>query len=555
MLAAQAKPAHVRGLTLPPGGWSLAVLLALYVLPGLIGHGPWKNDDAVTIGVVHEMLSSGNWLTPGLAGRPYPDAPLYYWLAASSAYLSSWVLPLHDGARLASGGRTLLALAFILLAARELHGRTEAPAAPLLLAGSIGFLFHAHEAQPMLATLAAHAAAYWGLTQIARRPLRGAIVFATALGLGLLTNGLAAMLPLLPVAAFAAWRTENRHRAALVLAAAVLLATVPAVAWLATLSLRDPVYLAAFSRAELSQLAGTPQPWPRLLRLLLMLPWYAWPAFPLAAWALWARRRYLLDTPLALPIFALFFALPTISFWLDARSASVLLLLPPLVLLAVPGVSSLRRGAANAFDWFSMITFSILALLAWVGWCALVFGLPASPGRQGLRLAPGFIAHFSLVAAGFAVLATAAWCWLIATTPRSPMRSIMHWMAGLTLFWLLIATLWMPWIDHIKSYRQAAASLASNLPASYGCIASVNVADPVLASLDYFEGIRTVPVASPAATHCQLFLFHGSPKDGGLTAGRDWRKIWQGGRPSDRRDSEKLQLYLRGGRRSTTADR
>lgn len=553
-MLAPAQPARLRGLTLPPSGWSLAVLLALYVLPGLIGHDPWKNDDAVTIGVVHQMLSSGNWLTPGLAGRPYPDAPLYYWLAASSAYLSSWLLPLHDGARLASGACTLLALAFILLAARELHGRTEAPAAPLLLAGSIGFLFHAHEAQPMLATLAAHAAAYWGLTQMARRPRRGAIVYATALGLGLLTNGLAAMLPLLPVAALVAWRADNRQRVALLLAASVLLATLPAATWLAALALRDPSYLAAFSLAELSQLASTAPPWPRLLRLLLMLPWYAWPAFPLAAWALWAKRRHLLSTPLALPLFALLSALPMISFWLDARSASALLLLPPLVLLAVPGVSALRRGAANAFDWFGMITFSILALLAWIGWCAMVFGWPASLGRQSLRLAPGFIAHFSVIAAGFALWATTAWCWLIGTTARSPMRGIMHWMAGLTLFWLLIATLWMPWIDHIKTYRQAAASLARNLPASYGCIVSVNVSDPVLASLDYFEGIRTVSAASPGATHCQLFLFHGSPKDGGLTAGRDWRKIWQGGRPSDRRDSEKLQLYLRGGKRSTTAD-
>ncbi len=553
-MLAIAKPARVRGLTLPPSGWSLAVLLALYVLPGLIGHDPWKNDDAVTIGVVHEMLSSGNWLTPALAGRPHPDAPLYYWLAASSAHLSSWLLPLHDGARLASGACTLLALAFMLLAARELHGRSEAPAAPLLLAGSIGFLFHAHEAQPMLATLAAHAAAYWGLTQLARRPHRGAIVFATALGLGLLTNGLAAMLPLLPVAALAAWRADNRQRAALLLAASVVLATLPAAAWLTALSLRDPAYLADFSRAELSQLAGTVQPGQRLLRLLLMLPWYAWPAFPLAAWALWARRRHLLGTPLALPIFALLVALPAISFWLGARSASALLLLPPLVLLAVPGVGALRRGAANAFDWFGMITFSILALLAWLGWSAIVFGWPASLGRQSLRLAPGFIAHFSLLAAVFALLATTAWCCLIATTARSPMRGIMHWMAGLTLFWLLIATLWMPWIDHIKSYRQAAASLASHLPAGYGCIASVNVADPVLASLDYFEGIRTVPAASPGARDCRLLLFHGSPRDGGLTAGRDWQRIWQGGRPSDRRASEKLQLYLLGGRRSATSD-
>ena len=68
--------------------------------------------------------------------------------------------PVHDAARRASGLFTLLALAFILLAARELHGRDHAAAGPLILAGSIGFLFHAHEAQPMLAALTANTAAF-----------------------------------------------------------------------------------------------------------------------------------------------------------------------------------------------------------------------------------------------------------------------------------------------------------------------------------------------------------------------------------------------------------
>ena len=41
-----------KGITLPPSGWVLAVLLVAYIFTGLIGHDPWKNDDAITIGVV-----------------------------------------------------------------------------------------------------------------------------------------------------------------------------------------------------------------------------------------------------------------------------------------------------------------------------------------------------------------------------------------------------------------------------------------------------------------------------------------------------------------------
>ena len=98
-------PEHPRfkGITLPPSGWVLAILLATYIFAGLIGHDPWKHDDAISIGVVHDILTSGQWLTPSLAGRPYPESPLYYWVAAASGFLWSWLLPLHEGARLASG--------------------------------------------------------------------------------------------------------------------------------------------------------------------------------------------------------------------------------------------------------------------------------------------------------------------------------------------------------------------------------------------------------------------------------------------------------------------
>jgi 4-amino-4-deoxy-L-arabinose transferase-like glycosyltransferase len=552
----ESEHARFRGVSMPLGGWTVALLLGVYVLAGLTGHDPWKHDDAVTIGVVHDLIATGNWLTLSLAGRPYPDAPLYYWVAAASGHLFSWLLPLHEAARLASGLFTLLALGFILLAARELHGREQAPAAPLLLAGSIGFLFHAHEAQPMLATLTAHTAAYWGLTQIGRRPLRSALCFGSALGAGFLANGLAGMLPLLPVAAFVVWRSDNRQRSAMLLLASLVLACVVVGCWLAALSVVAPAYLASFWQHELIQLGGSAQPLPGFRRLLLMLPWYAWPAFPLVGWTLWAKRRQLTSTALVLPIFALLTTLLLVSLWLGSGSAPALLLLPPLVLLAVPGVFSLRRGAANAFDWFGMITFSIFAVLAWIGWCAMTFGWPEKLARQAVRLAPGFTGQLDLAAAGTGLLGTLLWGWLIASSPRSPMRGIVHWMAGLSLFWLLVTTLWMPWIDYGKTYRGVSASLAAALPEKRNCIANANASEALLASLDYFDSIRTVDAGSATGKRCELLLIHGLVKAGGaLPATGDWRRIWEGGRPVDRRDSEKLYLYRRQAKRAGAAGR
>jgi 4-amino-4-deoxy-L-arabinose transferase and related glycosyltransferases of PMT family len=86
-----------------PFGWFL-LLTAAYLLPGLIGHDPWKQDETYIFDIVYGMLHSHDWVIPRLAGEPFMEKPpLYYWLAAGLAQgLSRW-LPLHDGARLASG--------------------------------------------------------------------------------------------------------------------------------------------------------------------------------------------------------------------------------------------------------------------------------------------------------------------------------------------------------------------------------------------------------------------------------------------------------------------
>lgn len=546
-------PEHPRfkGIALPPSGWVLGILLVVYIFIGLIGHDPWKHDDAITIGIAYDIFAHGNWLTPNLAGQPYPDAPLYYWTAASFVHLFSWLLPIHDAARLASGLFTLLALEFILLAARERHGRDHAAAAPLILAGSLGFLFHAHEAQPMLAALTAHTAAYWAVTLMPRRPYYSTVVLGGAIALGFLANGLLPVILLAPVTIFTLCQSDNKKQTSVLLGFSLVLALVLVSLWLIPLLIRSPNYLSAFLQNELNPLTRAIQPPSNIVRYLNMLLWYAWPALPLAAWTLWSKRRILGTKQLALPALSFLLLLVILGLIAEVRSSVALLLLPPLVLLAVPAVGTLRRGAANAFDWFGMMTFTIFAAVAWLVWSAMVFGWPERLARQVVRLEPGFVGQFNLVASLFALLATIIWIWLAVTSPRSPMRGIMHWMAGLTLFWVLIAVLWMPWIDYGKSYRPLSASLAKTLPAKTDCIANANLADSILASLDYFEGIRTVPLKNEAAQRCSWLLLHGQVQDSAALSSASWRQVWEGWRPGDRKDVDIFHLYRRGNKTRT----
>ncbi len=264
-----------KGITLPPSGWVLTVLLVVYIFVGLIGHDPWKHDDAISIGVAFDMFSRGNWLLPHLAGQPYPDAPLYYWTAALTSHLFSWLLPIHDAARLASGIYTLLALEFILLAARELHGKEQAAAAPLILAGSIGFLFHAHEAQPMLAALTALTAAYWALALLPRRPRYATIVFGFAAGLGFLANGLLPIVALLPATLASIVFSENRGKNAIMVAVALLIAVIVAASWLVPLRVFSPESFSAFTQHEIASLTKSVSTYSNTLRYLNLLLWYA----------------------------------------------------------------------------------------------------------------------------------------------------------------------------------------------------------------------------------------------------------------------------------------
>jgi 4-amino-4-deoxy-L-arabinose transferase-like glycosyltransferase len=256
---------------------------------------------------------------------------------------------------------------------------------------------------------------------------------------------------------------------------------------------------------------------------------------------------------MALPLVSFICVLLLLGVGVEIQSAASLLLLPPLVLLAVPGVATLRRGAANAFDWFGMMTFTLFAAVVWIVWSAMVFGWPERLAHQAVRLEPGFVGHFDAFALAFSLLATLTWFWLIVTSPRSPMRGIMHWMAGLTLFWLLIAALWMPWIDYGKSYRSLSASLAKSLPTSVNCIVNANLPDSLLASLDYFDDIRTVPLKADAAKACNGLLVQGEISDPASFTAAGWRKIWEGQRPSDRKESEKVRLYRRDGRKKPLA--
>jgi len=289
-------------LALPPSHAVLAALALAFVVPGLVGHDPWRAFDVITIEVAHQMHLSGDWVVPRLAGEPWlDDPPLYHWLALACAKAFGGLLGFHNAARIASGAAMLAALWFLYLAARHAvpagadpeAARTErraaGAAATLLLVGSVGLIVHAHEAVPDLAALAAGAAAL-AFLYLSKRSLRAGAGFGACLGLAFLATGVVfpAVLGAAAVLAHAVCGEWRNARALRFLGAAAAVFAALAASWPLALWLRAPElarqwwFVATHAHGEFL---------PNLRYYLVVASWFAWPAWPLALWWKRAVRR------------------------------------------------------------------------------------------------------------------------------------------------------------------------------------------------------------------------------------------------------------------------
>src|SRR5205823_10212248 len=158
------------------------------------------------------------------------------------------------------------------------------------------------------------------------------------------------------------------------------------------------------------------------------------------------------------------------------------------------------------------LTFAVFAGLVWLGYVAMLTGVPAPVARNFARIAPGYMLELKPLAMVLALAFFAAWLYLIFFTKSSPLRSVARWAGGVVLLWGTFTTLWMPWVDYQKSYRSVALELKGKLPARAGCIAERSLGVSQAAALDYHGGIRAQPFnpARPAA--CPLLLVQGTPQ-------------------------------------------
>ena len=523
----------------------LALLCLVWLGTGLVGHDPWKPDEAYSFGLIYSMLKSGDWLVPTLAGEPFMDKPpLFYWTAALFAKLFSPLLPLHDGARLASGFYSALTLLFIGLASRKLYGDNRGWAAAIILVGCLGMLVRAHEMITDLALLTGCAMMLFGFSLSQERPKRAGILIGTGVGIGFMAKGFispvlfiltAALLP----AIFNKWRVRKYYSS---LAISLIFVLPWLTIWPLLLYLRSPQLFEAWAWSHnignwLTYIKAGPNK--ESLYYLQTLPWLAWPALPLAFWVVWnSRKRLEQRDDLQLPLVSFLVMLVTLSLVPNIKEVYALPMLLPLTLLAAASLSALKRGAANALDWFGIMTFALLAILMWWGWAGLLLDNQAKITHWLKDYQPGFEPELHTTPFIIAIIATVVWVVLVWRVGRSMRRSVTNWASGVTLIWILAMTLWLPWLDTGKSYRNMVTSLKQALPKQYDCVASEHLGEGQRAMLHYFGNIIT---RHDPKLRCDFRLIQGDTLSKPLLDEARWKKIWEGSRKGDK--IERYRLY------------
>jgi 4-amino-4-deoxy-L-arabinose transferase-like glycosyltransferase len=527
------------------------LLSIAYVVPGLVGHDPWKPNEAYSFGIIYHIWNGGDWVVPILAGEPFMEKPPLFYISAAytAALFSSW-LPLHDAARLTSGLFVAATLVFVGLSARATWGEGRGLVAAMAFLGCIGLLVESHLMYTDIGLLAGCALAFYGLVLSRTRPAWAGLALGSGMGIGFMSKGLIApgimgCIALSLPALFGAWRNRDYVRCL----AVALVAVMPwLVIWPYALYQRSPelfmqwFWINNFGRyLGFAHLGAQSAPW----FYTRTLPWFAWPALPLALWGAWRLGPEGLKRPaLQLPVLAVVVMLAILGASASADVQYALPVLVPLSVLAAGGADLLPQRVATTVDWLCRGVFGLLAVALWWGWIEMMrLGRPPEWAWLAPYLPMDFKPSFRGFAFAVAVALTLAWVLLLPRLKDWEIRPLLSWTAGLTLIWGLVSTLWLPWLDYAKSYRGMFASMRRTLPEDHGCLASLHLGEHERAMLEYMTGIISVRREVRPEAQCDFILVQGKARDQRDQLQGGWRLVWKGNRPGD--SSERFSLFGR----------
>ena len=537
--------------------WALLLFCAAYVLPGLFGRDPWKNEDIASFGQMWSLaLGQASWLHPNVGGvLPTSGGVLPYWLGgAFIKVLSPWVDPAL-AARLPFAVLLTLILALTWYTTYHLartkaaqplplafggeaepadYARAVADGGVLALIATLGLLQLGHETTPELLQLTGSTLFLYGLAMAETRALKAR--WAALLSLPVMAASGSPAVALMLGAAGSVICLLSRQAELRQYLRWVLVSMVLAMALASGLS--------ALGLSGWSWRLSWPDTPGEVLRLLV---WFTWPTLPLAVLTIWHWRRQVTHRHIAVPLLtALVGLLASLS--MGANERALLTALPSLAVLAAFALPILQRSLGSAIDWFSVFFFTVCGILIWLGYVALHTGAPARTAERITKLVPGTEAQFSWLALIVALIGTVLWLglvrWRTARVSHALWKSLVLPAGGVALCWLLFMTLWLPILDQARSYRALVERMRPDVPAdTMVCAPRATVA--LMTGLEYFGQYRVdglAPTSGEGARHCEVLIVQ-LPGRAAIPEVKGWQPRAKHNQRT--RNSEQIVIYRR----------
>ena len=529
-----------------PGLLCLTICL-LWIFFGLIGHAPWKSEEALLIGQISQLNQFDSLFFFSILEDRINFGPIFYFVTTGFIALLSEILIEHDAARLSMAVWLTLTLFFLSQTAKELWGRTQGFLAPLLLIGSAGFLVKSHQLSVIPLVITAMTLFAYGMAVAPRRCIVGGLFIGTGLAIIILEgNSEYLLIPLITI--FLMFLTNTRYRSLrFIKTVSVSFGVVSLflIIWMMTLYQEHPSLLFKWLEC-LSESTTDSVTAPNLSTLIqpaTMLPWYAWPTWLFLFWSLWIEgREGIKRKELQLPI-ALWLSVTFLMCITNIKSEAELMpILIPFALIGSIAANRLPRGGANALYWFSIMSTLFFVLAAWVYFSASYFGVPRELSEHLLQLQPECQSGNRNNVVFFGILITALWLVFLFNIKRSPERPIIIWSTNLTVGWILTTVLLFHWVDSRKTYGPMIESMTRHINPQHNCIiAQIGPAQRGL--VHYFSNLETIDTYKQTEGKSCDYLIHQDRWDNDDSIDLPWRLVWEGGRPGD--TAERYRLYKR----------
>jgi len=506
------------------------VLSLIFLCTGLIGHEPWRPLESTSISIILDIIQNNQVILPMAASESLiTNPPLYSYVAAAFGKLFSPLLPLHDAARLSNILWLSLTLISLGLITRELWGQGYGRQAGLVFIGSVGLILNIHSLIPEIATLLGYTMSLYSFSLYFRRPFRASMVLGFGSGVAFLSGGITPLVVILLTSFFLLIFTNWRNKRYFIFIGISAIITILVISpWLYSFNYLEPELFSSWIKTiKLS---------PELLfnYHLQGVLWFTWPALPVAIWLI-SKDYKLISNQKKLQIPIIFFVvlLIAISVTGEPNQTNLIPLTIPLSIIAVGGIDRLNRGTSSALNWFGILIFGFIGFLIWLGWFAMISGVPIKIYERMFYQSSNYTAEFGLFSFLFALVITLLWLASIIKFKITNRSTISNWALGITMVWVTLVTLWGPFIDNRKDYKLIFTDVKQQLVKSSTCVYVQNLSDSQINLLHYYSGVKGI---NPNLENkdCRLALISLTEEKKVPAEYKLWNEIWTGRRLIDK---------------------